>query len=53
MNFIFCTPPQILLDKIKENEVGGTCGTHGRGEKSVQGLDGKARNEKATWKIKA
>jgi hypothetical protein len=30
--FIFCTPPQILLaDQIEENEVGGTCGTHGRG----------------------
>jgi hypothetical protein len=26
----------------KANVVGGTCGTHGRGEKSVQGFGGKA-----------
>jgi hypothetical protein len=35
-------------DKIKENEVGRACGTHGRGEKSVQGLGGKTRREKTT-----
>jgi hypothetical protein len=28
------------------NEVGRTCGTHGRGEKSVQGFGGKARRKK-------
>jgi hypothetical protein len=28
--------------KVKANEVGGACGTHGRGEKSVQGFGGKA-----------
>jgi hypothetical protein len=27
------------------NEVGGACGTHGRGEKRVQGLGGKARQK--------
>jgi hypothetical protein len=26
--------------------VGGTCGTHGRGEKRVQGFSGKARTKK-------
>jgi hypothetical protein len=26
---------------MKENEVGRACGTHGRGEKSVQGFGGK------------
>jgi hypothetical protein len=30
MSFIFCTSPLMLLDQIKENEVGGTCGTHER-----------------------
>jgi hypothetical protein len=25
--------------------MGGTCGTHGRGEKHVQGFDGKARRK--------
>jgi hypothetical protein len=28
--------------KIKEHEVGGACGTHGKGEKGVQGFGGKA-----------
>jgi hypothetical protein len=28
---------------MKENEVGGTCGTHGREEECVQGFGGKAR----------
>jgi hypothetical protein len=36
-----------------ENEVGGACGTHGRGEKRVQGFDGKARRKETTWKTKA
>jgi hypothetical protein len=32
-SFIFCTHSQISLgDQIKENEVGGTYGTHGRGK---------------------
>jgi hypothetical protein len=37
-NFIICTHPQISLGKssqVKTNEVGGTCSTRGRGEKSV------------------
>jgi hypothetical protein len=35
------------------NEVGGVCGTHGRGEKNVQGFGGEARRKKTTWKTKA
>jgi hypothetical protein len=50
-NFIICTHPQISLGKA--NEVGGACGTHGRGEKSVQGFGGKARKKEATGKTKA
>jgi hypothetical protein len=38
---------------MKENEVGGTCSTHGIGEKSVQGFNGKARRKETTWKTKA
>jgi hypothetical protein len=30
-------------DQVKENEVSGSCGTHGRGEESVQGFGEKAR----------
>jgi hypothetical protein len=51
-SFIFCTP-QILLGisyQIKENGVGGTCDTHGRGEESIQGFVGKARRKETTSK---
>jgi hypothetical protein len=30
-----------IIRQVKSNEVGGACGTHGRGEKSVQVLVGK------------
>jgi hypothetical protein len=33
--------------------MGMTCGTHGRGEESVQGFDGKARRKETTWETKA
>jgi hypothetical protein len=33
--------------------LGGACGTHGRGEKSVQGFGGKARRKETTGKTKA
>jgi hypothetical protein len=55
-NFIICTHPQISLGKssqVKANEVGAACGTHGRGEKSLQGFGGKARRKKTTGKSKA
>jgi len=29
-----------------QSEMGGACGTRGRGEKSVQGFGGKARKER-------
>jgi hypothetical protein len=35
-------------DQIKENAVGGTCDTHGRGEKRVRGFDGNSRRKKTT-----
>jgi hypothetical protein len=35
---------------MKENEVGETCGTHGRGEETIQGFGGKARRKETTWK---
>jgi hypothetical protein len=49
-SFICCIHPQILLDR--ENEVGRTCGTHGRREEIVQGSSGKARRKETTWKTK-
>jgi hypothetical protein len=33
---------------MKENEVGWTCGTHGRGEECVQDFDGNARRKETT-----
>jgi hypothetical protein len=42
-----------IIRQIKENEVGGTCGTHRRGQECVQGFDGKARRKETTWKTKA
>jgi hypothetical protein len=38
---------------MKEDEVNGACGTHGREEESVGGFSGKARRKEATWKTKA
>jgi hypothetical protein len=53
-NFIICTHPQISLGKSSQgNEVGGACGTHGRGKKSVQGFGGKAQRKETTGKTKA
>jgi hypothetical protein len=42
-----------LGNQIKGKEVGGARGTHGTGDKRVQGFGGKARSKKATWKTKA
>jgi hypothetical protein len=39
-----------LARSVKENKVGGTRGTHGRGEMSVQGLSGKVRSKGTTRK---
>jgi hypothetical protein len=35
---------------MKENEVGGTCGTHGRQEKSVESFYGKGRRKESARK---
>jgi hypothetical protein len=35
-------------DQIKENEVGGACGTHGGEEKYIQDYSGRARIKKTT-----
>jgi hypothetical protein len=52
-SFIFVLLPKYYYaDKIKDNEVGGTCGTHGGGEESVQGFGGKAKRKETTWKTK-
>jgi hypothetical protein len=42
----------IRVDKIKENVVGGTYGTHGRGQEHVQGFGGKTRMKETTWETK-
>jgi hypothetical protein len=43
----------VKSSQVKANEVGGACGTHGRGEKCVQGFGGKARRKETIWKTKA
>jgi len=50
---LYSSPNIIKQIKINENEVGRTCGTHGRGEESLQGFGGKARRKETTWKTKA
>jgi hypothetical protein len=42
-----------IIRQVKANEVGGACGTHGGGEKSVQGFGGKAGRKETTEKSKA
>jgi hypothetical protein len=43
-------PKYHYADQVKEDKVGGACGTHGRGEKSIQGFGGKARRNKVPLK---
>jgi hypothetical protein len=50
-SFIICTHAQILSGR--ESEVSRACGSHGRGEESVQGFDGQVRRKETTWKTKA
>jgi hypothetical protein len=42
-----------IYSQIKDNEVGGTSGMHGRGEESVLGSGGEARRKETAWKTKA
>jgi hypothetical protein len=41
-----------IIRQVKANEVGRACGTHGRGQKIVQGIGGKARRKETTRKTK-
>ena len=41
-NLMICTAhPYCASDKINKNEMGGTCGAYGGGERRVQGFDGE------------
>jgi hypothetical protein len=42
LHSLYLSPDIIRQDQVKSNEVGRACGTHGRGEKRVQGFGGKA-----------
>jgi hypothetical protein len=42
-----------IIRQVKANEVGEACGTHGKGEKSVQVFGRKSRRKETTWKTKA
>jgi hypothetical protein len=47
-SFIFISIPKYhWADKLKENEVGGARGKHGRGEKIVQSFGGNARRKRS------
>jgi hypothetical protein len=50
---LYSSPDVIRQSQVKPNEVSGACGTHGRGEKSVQSFGGKARRKDTTGKTKA
>jgi hypothetical protein len=53
-SFIFCTHHKnYYAEQIKENEVGGTCGTHERGVERVQGFGGKPRRKETAGKTEA
>jgi hypothetical protein len=42
---LYSSPNIIRQIQVKANEVGRACGTHGIGEKSVQGFSGKVRRK--------
>jgi hypothetical protein len=50
-SFIICTHPQVKLGRSNQGQWGGrACGTHGRGEKSVQAFGGKVSRKETTRK---
>jgi hypothetical protein len=53
LHILYSSPNIIIIDQIKENEVGGKCVTYGRGEECVQSFDWKARRKDTIWKTKA
>jgi hypothetical protein len=53
-SFIFYTRLKCYsADRVMEGDVSGACGTHGRGEKSVQSFGGKARRKETTRKTES
>jgi hypothetical protein len=50
---ILYSSPNIIRQIKSRRMVGGTCGTYGREEKSVQGFGGKARRKETTRKTEA
>jgi 50S ribosomal subunit-associated GTPase HflX len=49
----FYSSPNIIRHINSRKQMGGACGAHGRGEKSVQGFSRKARRKEATRKTEA
>jgi hypothetical protein len=47
---LYSSPDIIRPTKSRKMRVGGACGTHGRGEKTVQDFGGKARRKETTRK---
>jgi hypothetical protein len=50
---LYSSPDVIRQIKSRRMRWGRACGTHGRGEKRVQGFGGKASRKKTTCKTKA
>jgi hypothetical protein len=46
MKLVLLADSPDIISQVKKNEVGGTCGTHGRGEKSVQGFLGNPEGKR-------
>jgi hypothetical protein len=46
MTLIICIHPKYYADRIKEDEMGKACGTHGRGEKIYNVLVGKPEGKR-------
>jgi hypothetical protein len=43
LHSLYSSPNIVRVIKIKEDEVGGTCGTHGGGDRCLQGFGWEAR----------
>jgi hypothetical protein len=53
LHILYLSPNIIRQIKSKRmNDLGGTCGTHGRGGENVHGFGGKTRRKETTWKTK-
>jgi hypothetical protein len=50
---ILYSSPDIIRHQMKDNEVGWTCGTHGRSERSAQGFRGRAQRKETARKTEA